>query len=295
MDRTDELLNYWSPQLLRKHSRLIAVTVLSAGLLGAVLGLLRSPTYTAEARLAVGSGAMSDLNIPGFPTASADMAANYARWVNAAGLSGAKLPDSVSSVTASPFPESNVIRIEAQAKRGQAAREAARTTAQLLLREVNRVSQANDTDELLSEVERRAAVAADAVVERDRAQTELQTLREVGAATSEVEAARQELLRITSRAARAELVLSGLQDRYRRLVSTQSTESQLSLIGDGAQVVGSDRWSVVQRFILLGAGLGVFLALLSIRLVERRQNADAAEDPETQHADGSKPVTRTPA
>ena len=101
---------------LRRYWIAAVLLTLLTSAAGVSIALNRPPTYTAEARLAVGPDSNSAYSIAGFPTAARDLAANYARWVQNNATSGTWAPEGVSSVTASPIPESGVIRIETQSR-----------------------------------------------------------------------------------------------------------------------------------------------------------------------------------
>lgn len=263
---------YWSVGRLAGRWRVIVPLAVVGAVLGAGVGLALPPTHTAEARLAVGSGSMSDLNIPGFPTASASMAANYARWITSAGVVGLRLPAGTESVTASPFPESNVLRVEATSADARTALAAVEATAKTLQEQVNAAATAQDADAVLDEAVEQSLQVREADTVLDDATAKVVELRKDRTADDpvlvEARAARVEADR---EVARATLVLGGLQDRYRRLVSQQSTEARLSLVGSGGQVVGSDRVATTQRLSLVGLGLGLLLALVLVRVLDGRR------------------------
>src|SRR5450756_1848419 len=67
------------PGLLRWMLAAALCAVLAGG--GAVFGYTRAPNYTAETRLAVGPESFAALSVPGYVSASIELASNYARYV----------------------------------------------------------------------------------------------------------------------------------------------------------------------------------------------------------------------
>ncbi len=120
-----------------RHHWIVGVV---AALLGAALGVGAAfavpVTYTAEARVAVGSGDLTSGAIAGFPVAASQLASNYARYVNDRGVAATDLPENV-TLSASQIPESNVIRIEVESSDPEAARSSANKAAELLVEAVN--------------------------------------------------------------------------------------------------------------------------------------------------------------
>lgn len=258
---------------LRRHWLVAALAVLLLTLAGVAVGLTRPITYTGETRLAVGKGEMSALNIPGYPTAAKEMASNYSRWVTDQGVSGIKPPAGTISLSASPIPESSVIRIEATSTDPDTAVKASQTAADALVAEVAKARAENDPAEIMKDI---VAHAPDLSKAQAGAGGNLaQYNRDLGnKASADVLAADLEAY------AKADTARAQLQaeqdarlDRYRRVVSQSSTEADLVPIGQGAQIVSNDRNSTVQRTAMLGFGAGVLLALLVAALLDRRRRA----------------------
>lgn len=267
----DNTADYWTLGRFVRRWPLIVGLALLGVFAGGLAGYTASPTYTAEARLAVGSGSMSDLNIPGFPTASAAMAANYARWVTSVGVVGLDLPAGTTAVTASPFPESNVVRLEATSSSRTTALEAVNRTAKALQAQVNAAARGNDPEQLLTDAVEQSAVVSAAQTASADATRKVTRLRDDSTTSADdLSAARAARVKADGELARASLVLSGLQDRYRRLISQESTEAQLNLVGTGGRVVGDDRVASTQRLSLLGLGLGLLVSLVAIRVLDAR-------------------------
>ncbi len=123
-----------SPPVTRRRPRVVtvivfAVVVLAATAGGAYAGMrLLGTTVTAESRLVVGDQSVRAQSVPGYALATQQLAATYARLIGSA-------PDD--TVTASPIPDSAIIRVQAQAADPAAAVDAADAAAADLIRVAN--------------------------------------------------------------------------------------------------------------------------------------------------------------
>lgn len=250
----------------------LVVTALMGGL-GVVAALVRPPVYTAETRLAVGSAEMNAFNIPGFPSASEEMASNYSRWVTHQGVQGIGTPPGTIELTASPIVESNVLRIEATSLDQATALRAVQESADGLVAAVNEVAAGNDPEPLLESALDLIGPLTEARQANEEAQYDYQNAINNNLPTSVVERLLGEYV-ATQRALQAlDLERDGLEDRYRRLVANSSTEAQLSEISPPA-IVSNDRMAVLQRNGLLGAIFGFALAGLVVTVLGRRHQAE---------------------
>lgn len=246
---------------LKAHRSEVTLIVVAATLLGLLLGLLHRPVFTAETRLAVGAGELSTLAIPGFPTASKDLAAGYARWVTLQGVGEFNAPAEAIALTASPIPESNVIRIEAKSADEQVARDTANSAAAALLAEVNKVRAGNDPEALLTEIVTHAPELSQAVARSTAALHTYDSYRE--------DRYLKVYMDIDAVRTRLQVQQDARMDRYRKLVADRTAEADLRTIGQGARITGNDRVSTIQRYGLLGFALGSVLALAYAVLFER--------------------------
>lgn len=262
---------------LSRHKRPAALLTLLLAVLAVLVGVVRDPTYTAEARLAVGAGELSTIAIPGFPTASEDLASSYSRWVTTVGVGEMTLPEGTMSMAASPIPESNVIRIEATSKNESTATEAADAAAAQLIEEVQQVKTDNDPQQILADVNDGTAEIIRLTEDVRLANQEYLTSRggqQDGAVDQRLVDGRFDAyVAAEIELNAAELEFNALQDRYRRIVSDRNTEADLRTIGQGAMVSGDDEASYIQRMALLGVGAGAMLSLAGATLYERRRAA----------------------
>lgn len=261
----------------RRHWVLGTLVTLLFGAAGAAAGFLMPVTWTAEARVAVGSGDLTSGAIAGFPLAASQLASNYARYVNDSGVAGNPVPENV-ELSASQIPDSNVIRIEAKSADPDAARAAANETAQQLMDAVN-----SNGDEQLAQVYDAftKAAADDAVAESDlsAAQHTLDNvLGRTDASKASIKAAREKVTEASAEAARTGLLSDSLRQKYTAMVANTSTAAQLKLART-ADSLASNRNSLVTRYGLLGLAGGAVLSLLLVVALDRRRVAEAQPEP----------------
>jgi capsular polysaccharide biosynthesis protein len=137
------------------------VATLFAGILGIIIGTgltyaIHKPVYTAEARLVVGDQTLGAFAVPGYTVATQDLAASYARLVDsdavASQVSKVRAGSSNTvTVSASPIPESPVVRVEAQSASRTLAVDAANAAGQAL---ISSVATLGNTDSTLSVLQR---------------------------------------------------------------------------------------------------------------------------------------------
>lgn len=250
----------------RRWKSAAALTVAGAAL-GAAVGFTVAPTYTAEARVAVGAGALSAGASAGFPQASSQIAASYARYVNDLGLENGV------SVVASPIPDSSIIRIEALSPSSSGAIDVANETVDRLTSEVNAQSEG---DALLERYQEAAGRWAQAQGRLDEAQAGLDTLEANGNGTgARAQELRAETTRLSSRVASLLLVRDGVGEEY-RLRNEAVNSVGLRTVAE-ASAADSDRVALVQRYAAIGLVLGGALSLvLAVYLERRRRDAQGA-------------------
>lgn len=134
------------------HLRLIVAVTAAGFLIGALYGLVRPPTYTAEARLIVGKSIsiVNEAATAGLPSAAAQFASNYARLAGTEGVNadaakrlGLKTIDG--TISASPIPDSPIIRVDSTASSQAAATALANAGAQAIIDQVDLINQTNQT------------------------------------------------------------------------------------------------------------------------------------------------------
>lgn len=246
----------------------------AAALLGAAIGVGAAfavpVTYTAEARVAVGSGDLTSGAIAGFPVAASQLASNYARYVNDRGVAATDLPENV-TLSASQIPESNVIRIEVQSADPEAARSAANQAAELLVDAVNGTGKTSAPD-VAAEFEKAAKEDAEAQTELAAAEHDLdEELGKENPSSSKVKRLRSDVTEAAAKAANTSLAANALRQRYTNLVVSASTAANLQLIrtADGLE---SNRTSLMARLGLAGLAAGAAVGLILAVVLERRRS-----------------------
>lgn len=265
---------------LRRHWRLavlLSIVGLAAGL---ALAYARPPHYTAEVRLAVDVGDPSAYAIAGFPLASRELAVDYARWVEN-GVADGSLTDGQSvSITASPVPDTGVVRIEGTSVSQQAALAGARTVGESLLARVNGAYEAQGPQLAMRKYTEAAPVLAAAQARTEAAEAAYQRALATGTAATRA-ATRRVLIEARTAEATAQLERDAQAERYRRLYSQPESVRGLRLVA-GPTVTGDDGVAAYQRFGVLGLGVGLALALVLAVLLDRRGARRAARrDAET--------------
>lgn len=240
---------------VRNHKKLVAAVTLAGLVLGLLIALLIPQRFTGEARVAVGAGTLTTSAIAGYPLAAQDLAANYARYINDTGLAGHPVPEGV-KLTASPIPESNVIRIEAESRNRTEAELAAKDVAETLVRVVNSADGVDAAGETGGNL---AAVAR----EWGEAYADVQTIeaqiRQGGGSSA-----------LRDRLAEAKTRESIAQAKLEVVNATQLTD--LLVVTEPGPAT-SDRWSHMQQFGLIGLVLGFLVGLV---LAHRRDARTAA-------------------
>lgn len=287
---------------VRRHLALSAALVVAAVVLGLGAGLVRPTVYTAEARLAVGGNAgLSAQAVPGFALASQQLAANYARYVNnAQGQSALEAqlgirPGIVQQVSASPIPESNVVRVEVVARVATTARDAVRTIADSLMKQVNDTksgtSAATETLAEFRSVSNQVALAQQASDSAKYALT--QALGRGGAGVPELSKAAAEA---SANLAILQVQQTALGQKYASQVSALSQGAADLQLVENPIVTGNNRVSELGQFGLGGLVAGFLLALLvSIGLERREARRGLVPSPEAGPASAAASAPPAPA
>lgn len=237
---------------------LIPILLLTGG--GIALGLSRATTYKAEARVSVGRVDVPAYTLQGVVIGNQTLAAGYARAIAAnrvATLAGAAVgipaPEAAARLSASPIPESTLIRIEAKETSRDTAVRLANAGAGALISYVAGLNRSQQSTGLLDQY--RTAQAR-----TDTRRTRLtKLLRATLPDARAIAAARLSL-------ATAQLASQTLSAQYQNSAGAPSSQNNLQLIVP-ASSAKSDRVSSLERLGLVGlvAGLVVGIALALLR------------------------------
>lgn len=250
---------------LRRRWWLAAVLPVLLGALGYFAGLSKAPTYTAEARVAVGAGSLTSGAIAGFPEAAGTLAANYARYVNSTGVTTSDFSTEGVTLSASPIPESYVIVLEAQGADQATVVKAAQKAADQLVKVVNSGKGQSDADGTLAQYKKLSSQWAAAQAKVDAAQSAVGRLNgKAGEA-----AARATLAKAQAEAADFKVQMDAVGQKYSQQISQSSTDADLTVVRK-AEVTKSTKSGTAQQYLLAGVVAGGLLALAIAWLLAQR-------------------------
>lgn len=256
---------------VRRYWLLIAVVAGLFTAAGIFAASARPPVYTAETRMAVGRVDTTPGTLSTFTAAAQSLAAQYSRTINADGVvtrAAATLdmtPGAVAGrVSATPIPESPVIRVRGKGSSAKQAVRVANAAGAALIGYTTALNRSNpDVQRLLSQYKQASARVLDLrrqLRETDQALVTPETQRQIDAIRVDLSV--------------AQLRLDTIRATYSQTASTQGSTSLLQVLAP-ARGATSDRSRSVQTlgFIGLAVGLAVGLALamhLATRHVRRR-------------------------
>ncbi len=236
----------------------VLLSVVVFVLIGAGFALLRTPTYTATARLAVGR---IDITSPGalsgYAVATQALATGYSRTATALAVAkpvsaetGISVKDVQDHVSATPVAESPVFRVEGTSPNADQAISLANHTSRALIRYAARLNQDNP-DSLRLYRQYKAAV-----VDRKLAQQQL-GVAAVEAKAGSTPSAEEELDSARSEVEAASLRVDALGKAYTASIQSQVATQLIQVISPATEAT-SDRRS---RFMIL-AFIGLVVGLL---------------------------------
>lgn len=259
---------------------LVVLPVLALLIPGLLIAFLRAPSYSAEARLLVGSFDVASQAVPGVVEASRSLAETYSRLITSDAIvvrTAEKLgvpPEEVKgAVSASSIPNASLIRVRAVAGDAVEAMRFANAAATALVDYAS--AGEGDGEEVLDRYEQ-------ALLELRQIEAEVETARAavdaaIAAGDRSLVAARREtLVRLEAAAERARLRSSSLADRYARATGSAGSGT-LQLVGEAVDT-GSDRRTGLQLAIgtalVLGLISGVALATVAVNRSYASERAD---------------------
>jgi tyrosine-protein kinase len=248
---------------LKRSWLLILACVLVCAGAGIAIGLLRSPVYKAQSQLFVGSFDVRSVAIPGFVTASQQLADAYSRLAASdavvvpvarrLGLTPTQVRDRLSS---SNVPGAPVVRLTAEGPNRRAAIDLARAAANETVAQVSTLtSRTNEANQLLTSF-KAAAAKSQAVDAR------LARLRARGASQNTI-------LDAQTASETAKLDVQTQANLYGQARANSGGAAQAHVV-NAAVTATSDRGQVLQQLLLLGVVAGLVAGAGLAVLRERR-------------------------
>jgi hypothetical protein len=248
-----------------RRPKAFIIPVVVCGLLALVLGVVRSPVFTAEAQLVVGGTVRNFEPAQGQIVALQDLTDIYSRLVGSgrhlqlvSDALGTEAPPG--TLTAAPIPDSTLIRLDATGATQEEATEradAAATALVELVRALQAESAASNT-EILTELQARQTELNDATVQLSTAQANYNA--------TATDATRVALASAQALVDRLDLQVSVLRDAYLASESARGGGVGLEVFSP-ASPWGSDRRDQLLVYVLggltFGAVVGMALATLA--------------------------------
>jgi capsular polysaccharide biosynthesis protein len=258
--------------LRRRWVIALVLTVLGAAG-GIAAGAAMTPSYTAEARVAVGSRDLAAISIPGYALGSQQLASSIARYISQTGATAAVRAalgggaDTVSTLAASPIPESNIIRVEATAGDASTARAAADATAQYLVDQSSAVNGGDSTATLLATFTDLSSQVAAQAQARDLAQAALKALPSASAA---IPAATDAYVAASAKYDSLVAQQTAAAATYQSAAADSAKAYKLVVVSPGADSYNTTI-SSVERYGLVGLAAGFLIALVLVTVLSRRK------------------------
>jgi uncharacterized protein involved in exopolysaccharide biosynthesis len=266
---------YESPgQSARHHWQLITVFGLLGILLGAAFGFVKSPTYDAEARLVVGKTAqLSNLaSVPGLDAAGQSLAASYSRLVETDAVQAAtakKMGGKLNgTLTASPIPDSPVLRLDATApsQAGAVAITKAGTKALVDAVEKLNAQQNQSAQKILDQFNAANKIVIDTQDQLNRLQASLasQTTQ------AGLDSVRSQINDAQAKHDTAKVQADALHDAYSGVYQPTAINSQILQSTGAPKATGSNRRSTLEAGVLVGLVAGCLLGLVVAMMIDLR-------------------------
>jgi capsular polysaccharide biosynthesis protein len=252
-------------QAMRRSALLVVLPVILLVGGAVAYGMLRSPTYTSEARLNVGGLSLTQQTLAGYTTAVQQLAVAYSRAIDASPVVtpvarrlGLSPVDVASRVSATPVQGSPVIRVRATSKQRAEAQRLADAVAGSLVNYAFKLnSGSTQSKQLLVQFTAASREAEDAGARAQR-------LKPTDP--------RHKAAKVREAIARLKAQTSGAL--YQQSLAGQATTNLVQRLAPAAPAT-SDRSAVLQRFLagalIAGLLIGVGLAVLRANRVTARR------------------------
>lgn len=256
---------------LARHWVTAAVIMLLGALAGAGAGWVLPATYRAEERIAVVPASTSAYALQGYPLGASSLAADYARWVNMS----AATDNGEATVSASPVPDTAVIRVQASAPSAEEALAAASAGSLKLRTAVDEAVSARSPEVALASVREMQPKVAQAQVVVDEASERYNSAIGARAGAATVNTLQEALVKARIELSELQLQLNARNDLYRSVYASTQGNSKLE-VTSAATDLGSNRTALMARYGLLGLGVGYVVAQLLVVARDRKRSRRAA-------------------
>jgi hypothetical protein len=255
---------------VRRYPWHAAIPLVACLLVAVVLATVREPVYTARAQLGIGRIDVATYSIPGFVTASHDLAAAYSRALETTAVTrplarqlGISPAEVDSQLSASPVPESPVIVITANGSSEREAVELANAAKTALTDYVTRLNRSNpDSARLLRAFERASLRLESARQARDAARSSMPS------------AGSETLDELNARVAKAELEVKTLNGLYQASQEGQAATDVIQVLSPASSAY-SDSRAYLQRLLFVGL-VGGLIAGIGVALLRARSAPSSA-------------------
>jgi hypothetical protein len=259
-------------EAMRRYALVVVLPALLLAGLGVAYGLHRSPTYSASAENVVQALSPSVAQLPGAIQAAQDLASNQSRLIDSDGIAGplaqrlGTTSDYVAGhVSATPVPNSTVIRIDADGPSADDAIALANGAARAFAAYVNRQTTTDAEGDAILDGYREASAAY------RRELVAKQGIDRAGAAASPTER-----LRAASALDAAQLRRQALSAQYQTVIQSQGTAPSVKPFVV-AHTATSDRIPTAELYGFAGAIVGFVIgAALATLLANRRSRRTVA-------------------
>jgi hypothetical protein len=257
------------------HLRLIIALAVLGLAVGSVYGLVRSPNYSAEARLIVGKSITitNEAATAGLPAAAAQFASDYSRLAGTEAVdadAAKRLGEKVlkGGLTASPIPDSPIIRVDATASSQAGAVALANAGAQAIIDQVNAINQTNQYN--LSALAQTFKQDEFQLYQDTQTEQNLEAQLSAGGGDS---ALQTQLDEVKSQVAEDQLQANAAQTQYDDQYSPVQSDAQVVTLASGAAPTGSDRLSYLEIGVVAGLFGGIILGIALGALIDLRRPA----------------------
>jgi uncharacterized protein involved in exopolysaccharide biosynthesis len=248
---------------------LITVFCLLGVVLGAAFAFVKTPTYNAEMRLVVGKTAqLSNLaSVPGLDAAGQSLASSYSRLVDTDEVQAAtakKMGGALNgSISASPIPDSAVVRLDASAPSQERAIALSKAGSAALVDAVNKLNddQNKSADAILKQYEAANQIRLAAQSQVNQLQGQYNAQAAAGAGAAALNTLQTQIEAAQSKVDSANVKTQALQAAYEGVFNPTTINTQIIQPAGAPKATGSNRRSTLEAGVLIGLVAGGLLGL----------------------------------